>query len=164
MCSSDSASRVTRTYKIIGLFCKRASWKRRYFFATSDPLTCVTWRIHMCDKLHSYVSHDSFICVTAIRDSFTCVTAVFSLYWRHDSFMCATWLIHMCDMTPCTSLVTCLIYMCDMTQSYVWHDSFICVTWLNHMCDMTHLYVWHHSIICVTWLIYMCDITQSYVW
>jgi len=33
----------------------------------------VTWLIHMCDMTHSYVWHDSFICVT--------------------------WLIHMCDMT-----------------------------------------------------------------
>jgi len=53
-----------------------------------DSFMCVTWRIHMCNMTHSYVWHDSFICVT--------------------------WLIH-------TS---------DMTHSYVWRDSFTRVTWL----------------------------------
>ena len=48
-----------------------------------DSFICVTWLIHMCDKTRSYVWHDSFVCVT--------------------------WLIR----------------MCDMTHSYVWHDSFL---------------------------------------
>jgi len=79
-----------------------------------DSFICVTWLIHMCDMTHSYVWHDSFICVT--------------------------WSIH----------------MCDMTHSYVWHDPFICVTWSIHMCDMTHSYVWHGSFICVT--------VMSHIW
>jgi len=29
-----------------------------------DSFICVTWLIHMCDMTHSYVWHDSFICVT----------------------------------------------------------------------------------------------------
>jgi len=59
----------------------------------------------MCDMTHSYVWHDSFICVT--------------------------WLIHMCDMThsyvshDSFIRVTCLIHMCDMT-----YTSSICETWL----------------------------------
>ena len=72
-----------------------------------DSFICVTWLIHMCDMTHSYVWHDSFICVT--------------------------WLIH----------------MYDMTHSYAWRDSFICVTWLIQMCDMTLSYVWHNSFMCV---------------
>ena len=87
-----------------------------------DTFICVTWLIHMCDMTHSYVWHDTFICVT--------------------------WLIH----------------ICDMTHSYVWHDSFICVTWHIHMCDMTHSYVWHDAFICVTWLIHMCGVAHSYAW
>ena len=51
--------------------------------------------IHMCDMTHSYVRHDSFICVIC-----------HSWQWQ-GSFICVTWLIH----------------MCDMTHSYVWHDS-----------------------------------------
>ena len=98
----------------------------------------------MCDMTHSYVWHDSFICVT--------------------------WLIHMCDMIHAHVwhdsfiCVTRLIHMCDMTHSYVWHDSLTCVIWLIHMCDMTHSCVWHDSFICVTRLIHMCDMTHSYVW
>ena len=70
---------------------------------------CVIWLIHLCDMTHSYVWHDSFICVTC---------PIHAGGW----FICVTWRIH----------------MCDMTHSYVWHDAFMCVTWRIHMCDMTH--------------------------
>jgi len=63
----------------------------------------VTWLIHMCDMTHSYVWHDSFICVTWLIHM---CDKTHSYVW-HDSFICVTWLIH----------------MCDMTHSYVWHDS-----------------------------------------
>jgi len=128
-------------------------------------------------------------------------------YVWHDSFICVTWLIHMCDMThshvwhDSFIYVTWLIHMCDMTHSHVWHDSFIydtytCVhrvcahefvsmcTWVReyvhmsswvcahenprdpnyfHVCDTIHSYVWHDSFICVTWLNHICDMTHSYV-
>jgi len=129
-----------------------------------DSFICVTWLIHMCDMTHSYVWHDAFICVTWLIH----MRGMTHSYVWHDSFICVTWLIH----------------MCGMTHSYVWHDSFICVTWLIHMCDMTHSYVWHDSFICVpnascqkyiahvwhAWfvcvsrLIHMCDMTHSYAW
>jgi len=53
-------------------------------------------------------------------------------YVWHDSFICVTWLIHVCDMThpyvwhDSFICVTWLIYMCDLTHLYVWHDSFTC--------------------------------------
>jgi len=79
---------------------------------------CVPWRlVHMCDMTHSYVRHDSFICVTWLIHMCDMTRS----YMWHVSFICATWLVH----------------TCDMSHSYVRHDSFICVTWLIHMCDMT---------------------------
>jgi len=60
-------------------------------FATSEGL----WLIHMCDVTHSYVWHDSLVCVTwpihmcDMTHSHVC----------HNSCICVTWLIHMCDMT-----------------------------------------------------------------
>jgi len=90
---------------------------------------------------HSYVWHDSFICVTGLTR--TC-ELTHSFVWR-DSLICVTWLIH----------------MCDMTHSYVWHDSFICVRGLTRTCELTHWFVWRDSLICVTWLIHMCDMTQA---
>ena len=56
----------------------------------------MTWLIHTCDMTHSYVWHDSFICMT----------------WLERSDM--TWLIHMYDMT--------WEIRHDITHSYVWHD------------------------------------------
>jgi len=96
--------------------------------STSLPFKRVTWLIHMFGMTHSYVWHDSFICVTWLV--YTCdmtirICGMANLYVWHDSFICVTWLLH----------------MFDMTHSYVWHDSFKCVTWLIHTCDMTHSYI-----------------------
>jgi len=105
-----------------------------------DSFICVTWliicarrRVHMCHITHSYVWHDSCICV-------------------NDS------IIHMCDMTPsyvwhdsCVCVNDSIIHMCDMTQSYVWHDSCICVNdSIMHMCG-------YDSFRCVAWLMHMCE-------
>jgi len=90
---------------------------------------------------HSYVWHDSFICVT-----WPIHMCVHHLGNVHDSFICMTWPIH----------------TCDMTYSYAWHDPFICVTWPIHMRDMTHSYVWHDPSICVPYLTLICDMTHSY--
>jgi len=144
----------------------RKSGSRTAFTSSSSPIfACLYSRV----MSHSYVWHDSFICVTWLihmTHSAPCHS--------HDSFICATWLIHMTHSAPCHSYnlficVTWLITMCDMTHPYVWHDSFICVrhdsficaTWLIHMCDMTHSYVWRDSFTCATWHIHMCDMTHS---
>jgi len=94
-----------------------------------DSFICVTWLIHMCDMTHSYVWHDSFICVT--------------------------WCIHMCDML-CSHVryepfirVTWPIHMFDFSHSYAWRVWFMCVTWRIHMCDMPH---------------HMCGMMHSHVW
>jgi len=89
-------------------------------------------------------------------------------YVWHDTFVCVTWLIHMRDMThwyvwhDSLICVTWLIRMRDVTHSYVWHDSFLRVPWLIHTCDMTHSNAWHDSFIRVTWLILTCATTHSY--
>ena len=87
---------------------------------------------------HSYVSRDSFICVTWL------------IHVWHTSFV---WVI---TLTHKMWYVFCNVHMCDMTHSYVWHDSFICVTWLIDMCFVTFIRV--------TWLIHTCDMTHLYVW
>jgi len=82
-------------------------------------------------------------------------------YVWHDSFICVTWLI----FTKWRDiLLTKLIDMCDVTQSYVWHDSclcvwhdsLICVRWIIDMCDVTHSYVGHDSSARATSLMFTC--------
>jgi len=74
------------------------------------------WLLHMCDMTHSYVWHDSFICVTWLihkRDM------THSYAW-HYSFICMTWLTHMRDMTH---------------SHFQRHDSSISLTQLIHISD-----------------------------
>jgi len=88
---------------------------------------------------HSYVCHDSFICVA----------------WRIHMRNSATDLVHMCDVTHLRvwhdsfiyRSVTWLIHVRDMSHAYVWNDTFIFVVELVRMRDMTHSYfkVWHTS-------------------
>jgi len=63
---------------------------------------------------HSYVWHDSFVCVTWR----TLMCDMTHLCVWHDALLCVTWLICVCDMT---------LHMCAMTNSHTW--------------DMTHSYV-----------------------
>ena len=98
-------------------------------------MTCL---IHMCDIMHVYT-------------------------W-HASFIYATWHMRTCDMphsyvwhNACIH-VTCHIHMRDMTQVYIWYASYICVTRRMYTCDMPHSYVWHHA--CMYTMdcpIYMCN-------
>jgi len=142
----------------------------------------VTYLVHLCDMIRSFMWHDSFIYVTWF---FHLCDMIRSFMW-HDSFMCMICVICvmcvMCDMThSCVLRIWIHSYaytrwccmtmlLCGETHLYVWHDSFICVTWLNQMHNMTcsyvwhHSYVWHASFICVTWLIHMRDINYLYVW
>ena len=124
---------------ISGFICGRIFHATHHSYVWHDSFICVTWRSIMCDMARSYV-------------------------W-HDAFMCVTWRIHMCDMTHsyvwhgASICATWRIHMCDMTYSYVWHDAFIRVTWRIHVCDMTRWSVWRDVFMCVTWLIDMCVTT-----
>ena len=60
-----------------------------------DMCAMTYWFIRMCAMTHSYVCHDSFVCVTWLVDMF----AMTHSYVWHDSFTCAPWLIDsfVCD-------------------------------------------------------------------
>jgi len=92
---------------------------------------CGIGLFYTCDMTHSYVWHDSFVCVK--------------------------WLTYTCDMTHSYVAKGTVhshhgdghLYLCDVTHSYMWHDSF--KRTVTHSCE------WHDSFVCVTWLIYVCD-------
>jgi len=107
----------------------------------------------------SYVSHDSFICVSWLIH--TCAMP----RW-YASFKCVLSPLHMCDVVcDISHLYACRdSFMCGMTHSYVWHDSFICVTWLIHMCDIPHSHACCDSFICEAWLVDMREMTHAYLW
>jgi len=110
----------------------------------------ITRFIHMCGMTHSYVWHDSFICVTWLVHM---CNMTHSHVW-HDSFMCVTlagwsaWCVCGCGCgcgCGCVGYGVCVCVCVSCAQTHVWHDSFICVTWLVHMCDMTRSYVYRDS-------------------
>jgi len=87
-----------------------------------DSFICVTWLIHMCDMTHSYVWHDSFICVT----------------WTEYMYY-ITQLYMWCE--PCFSWVVLLSE--GVLAISLWCHPFILVTWRIDVWDMTQIYIWH---------------------
>jgi len=129
----------------------------------------VTWLIDMYDTTQSCVWHVSFtfvLCETCeSRHAFICVRS----YVSHDSFICMTWLIYKCDMThpyvwhDSSICVTRLNHMCAMTHSHVYcvrrgchvtytmksghtNERAMQHTWMSHVTHewvMSHLW-WSH--------------------
>ena len=94
------------------------------------------WMSHVTHMNESCHEHGSFICMTHIR-----MCDMTHSYVRHDSFICVTWLIHMCNMAHSyvwhNSFMSHIrmTNMWDMTHSFEGHASFICMIWLI---DVTH--------------------------
>ena len=92
----DSFIQATRPFHVY-----RHDW---FICERHDSFTCVTWLMHISDTTLSCVRHDSFICER--HDSFICIDMTHSYVW-HDSSICVTrllymwetWLIHMWDMS-----------------------------------------------------------------
>jgi len=89
----------------------------------------VAWLFHLCSMTHSYVWHDSFICVPrpihTRHESCSHVCDVTHLYMWHASFMHVTWLVR----------------TCERTGAYIAHDAFICVAGRLNERNTTHSHV-----------------------
>ena len=90
----------------------------------------VTSLTDVCLVAHSYVSQDSFICVTWLIH--TCSTS-----WWHVMCVCVCVCVCMC-VCLCVCLCVCV---CVCVRVCVWHTSW----WHASSCDMTHSWVSHLS-------------------
>jgi len=118
-----------------------------------------TWRNYICDLTHSYLWHDSLMCVERNTSS----------YMKNHSFMCVEMLTQMCDMTHSRHTYVWVTRLHQaahvpapggkrrVTKCELGHDSFIRGTWLIDTLDMTHPYTEHHSFICMILLIHTQD-------
>jgi len=135
-----------------------------YFVRLHDE----TWLYHMCDMTHSYVRHDSLICVTYVCDmvrgqvTWRDMTHLYvQLYSRNitDIHLCdsiwstplqlLTWLIHICVTWLIVTSLICvprLIHMC-----VIWLRRHDCSCW--HWWRDSFIYAVRDSLIYVTWLI-----------
>jgi len=106
-----------------------------------DSFVCVTCRIYICDRMHSYV-------------------------W-HDALMCVTWHIPMCHMTVHHNPTRGrggVYFQCVMSHvwlRFAWHGTFLCVTWLIQIDHHLHLLCW---IIRIYVWIYIWAGIHTYVW
>jgi len=135
---------------------------------------------------HSYIWHESFICVTwliRIRDmtdacmwDVTRRAAFIAYLYVWTATHCNTGCIYLLNAsqrivkhlqhtaTHCNTLqhtathcnTGCMVHLLPIYMC----ASFICVTWLIHVCDMTHSYVRHNSFIYVTWPVHTWDKTR----
>jgi len=146
-------------------------WQTEFLCRNSDVFLCMSlpWPIHMKSSVttHSYVWHDSFICVTWLIHACDMTHS----YVCHDSSYVFVWhaggMSHINDYTYVYIKKKCIyvyiyiyIYIhTNMTREWVHTYEFICVTWLIQMCDMTHSCVWRDAFVCVSWLIHvwLCD-------
>jgi len=90
----------------------------------------------------------------------SCFEVTHSYVW-HDSFICVTWLVHNVWHDSFIG-ETRLIHMWDMTHSHARHDSCICETWLVHMWNTTHYQLIRQNDV-VFWGLLMWDMTRSHV-
>ena len=149
---------------------------RLFVWHTHGWSTYMAWLIPKCDMAHSYVWHDSFICVTWLIH----MCDMTHSYVRHDSFICVTWLIHMCDTTHsyggydafiCAILLiiesrdySCREYLrmvCRLPEYRFWCRILFAEILTPFNCDMIHSCLWHDSYVRVTLLIRMCGMTDS---
>jgi len=150
---------ISRLLQIIGFFCKRALWKRRY----SSKETCDFKE----PTISSPVISVMVTCTFKQLRNHLCGTT--HLYVRWVSFICAMSLIYVCPQSRyqrrCHEL-----HIHATSQSFVWHDSFMCAMSFIYMCHESHLCVpsvevpetlsrTAHSnnfaVICVAWLVHM---------
>ena len=144
---------MSRLLKILGLFCKRALWKRRYSAKVAYNFKEPT------NRSHPIVVYDSkYTCgyidvwLSCICTQVTCVTLRCTYEWViYVTCVCFTRAMMQVTHIIYVTYTTCHIYdVCDLHHrtSYVWH---IWLVWL-----VTHIY---DSV----WLTYMtkCD---SHIW
>ena len=101
-----------------------------------DSLICVTWLIHMCDMTHSYAWQDSLICVTYLGVAYSCTSLIHS----HELLTCHSFTVtlnhshtYLGVAYSCTShsfpCVTCLTWFRVAYTSHMWMRNAV-VTWL----------------------------------
>jgi len=107
-----------------------------------DSFTGVPWLIHMCDMTCSSdqcprITQLHYLSV--INSGWSDVT---HSYVCHDSSICVTWLLHhIRPLAHHSCLIAQRCVLCDTTHSYVCHDLFMCAMTHSYVCTMTHSYV-----------------------
>jgi len=183
---------VTHSWVHMRDTCKTQLYVRHDLFTCvhmcgKTPSVYVTWLIHVHDITHSYVWHDSLLCVTwLIR---ICGMACLSVW--HGACIPVTWPIHGCDMThscvrfDSSMCVTWLVILhinnsllmhmpCHTSMCVDMYDNESCHTYgcrvpytsMSHssICAAGHVHPCDMTPSCVIKLIYMCTVTHSYVW
>jgi len=119
---SGGASRISAGPRAEGT---RATWLHSCVWLdwfTCEGARCLTWLINVCDMIHWYAWHDTFLSGGASRTSAGPRTEYMCdmTHWYvwHDSLICVTWLIHMWEGIRVRNVgcVTWPIYMWDMTH------------------------------------------------
>ena len=106
-------------------------WAMTHSYVCHDSSICLasnkTQRMKICDMTHSYVWHDSFTCMLCL---------IYKWQVPHSKWWLALLL---------TSNEIPFVHMCDMTHSYECHDSLMC---LPQLCHMDHDFSRIHNWLC----------------
>jgi len=110
----------------------------------------------MCVMTHSYVCHDSFICVSWLIHM--CVMT--HSYVCHDSFIFVSWLIHMCVLV-CLAAAWCMcmwytcVFVCVREwelDCHSWHTCNSCNTHTHTLTRTNYTYLHTHTQLHIRWI------------
>jgi len=127
-------------------------------------------RCHTCDMTHSYLWHDSFVCVTWL---IRMCDMTHSYLW-HDSFVSVTWLIHICDVIAARSdphqkrhrikLRCCYVtHMNGSSHTYEWIMSYIRMSHVTRK-EWVMSHVWHRIKLRCRYVTRMNGSCHTYGW
>jgi len=134
------------------------------------PLLCVTLLIHMCDMTHSYVWHDSFICVTWTYESrlaldYVCGASFVRVRVHVRVHVCVPVLVPVPVPVPVSACACACVCACASRLLNMLHSgNLLCCIhhmWKSHVSHVNASYHIHEWVSCVTNINEAC---HTYEW
>ena len=122
-----------------------------------DSFICVTWLIHMCDMTHSYVWHNSFICCDTLWYA-SAAALLMSHIITHATYECTTHISHyMYDLYAAVEACRTVrwaewhIQTWVVVMSHIWMSH---VTFMNESCHTCEWVMSHINVLLGSWMCY----------
>jgi len=126
----------------------RPGWRscvgKVHSYVSRDSFICVTWHIHVCDMIHSHVLHDKFTCVTWLSTR-TTILQIFNCTHSYE-WQVYVYIIQMCDTYMDRYIHSVLyvfvsIYACLYMHMHIYIQIYKCMDAYKYMYIYVHVYI-----------------------